>query len=78
MSCGLGRRHGSDPVLLWLWRRNAATAPIGPLAWERPNAMGVALYFLEPHLWHMEVPRLRVESELHLSPMLQLAAMLDP
>ena len=23
-----------DPVLLWLWRRLAATAPIRPLAWE--------------------------------------------
>ena len=28
LSCGVGRRHGSDPVLLWLWRRPAATAPI--------------------------------------------------
>ena len=56
----------SDPALLWLRCRPAAIAPIGPLAWERPNAMGVALYFLEPHLWHMEVPRLRVESELQL------------
>ena len=23
---------GSDPALLWLWHRPAATAPIGPLA----------------------------------------------
>ena len=21
VSCGIGRRHGSDPVLLWLWCR---------------------------------------------------------
>ena len=21
MSCGIGRRHGSDPTLLWLWHR---------------------------------------------------------
>jgi len=34
MSCGVGRRRGSDPVLLWLWRRPVATAPIRPLAWE--------------------------------------------
>ena len=30
-------------VLLWLWRRPAAVAPIGPLAWEPPYAAGVAL-----------------------------------
>ena len=28
VSCGLGHRCGSDPVLLWLWRKLAATAPI--------------------------------------------------
>ena len=43
MSCGVGRRHGSDPVLLWLWRRPAAIAPIQPLAWEPPYAAGAAL-----------------------------------
>ena len=43
MSCGIGQRHSSDPVLLWFWRRLAATAPIRPLAWEPPYAMGVAL-----------------------------------
>ena len=42
MSCGVGCRSGSDPVLLWLWHRPAATAPIRPLAWEPPYAMGVA------------------------------------
>ena len=36
MSCGIGRRRGSDPALLWLWRRLAATAPIRPLVWELP------------------------------------------
>ena len=41
--CGVGRRQGSDPALLWLWRRPAATAPIRPLAWELPYAVGVAL-----------------------------------
>ena len=29
--------------MLWLWRRLAATAPIRPLAWEPPYAVGVAL-----------------------------------
>ena len=43
VSCGVGHRRGSDPKLLWLWHRLAATAPIRPLAWEPPGAMGVAL-----------------------------------
>ena len=30
MSCGVGRRHGSYPKLLWLWRRLAATAHSTP------------------------------------------------
>ena len=42
MSCGVGRRRGSDPTLLWLWRRPAATALIRPLAWEPPYAAGAA------------------------------------
>ena len=42
MSCGVGHRHGLDSVLLWLWRRLAATAPIRPLAWESPYAAGAA------------------------------------
>ena len=43
MSCGVGCRRGSDLVLLWLWRRPVATAPIQPLAWEPPYAVGMAL-----------------------------------
>ena len=43
MTCGVRRRCNSDPVLLWLWGRLAATAPIRPLAWESPCAMRVAL-----------------------------------
>ena len=38
----VSHRHGSDPVLLWLWYRPAAVAPIRPLAWEPPSAAGVA------------------------------------
>ena len=30
MSCGVGRRCGSDPKLLWLWCRLAAEAQIQP------------------------------------------------
>ena len=43
MSCGVGRRLGSDPVLLWLWCRLVATALILPLAWEPPHATSAAL-----------------------------------
>ena len=43
MSCGVGCRRTSDLVLLWLWHRPVATAPIRPLAWEPPYAARVAL-----------------------------------
>ena len=39
VSCGVGQR----PVLLWLWHRPAAVAPIIPLAWQLPYVTGVAL-----------------------------------
>ena len=39
----MGCRHSSDPTLLWLWCRLAATALIGPLAWVLPYAVGMAL-----------------------------------
>ena len=41
--CGIGHRLGSDPELLWLSCRPAATAPIQPLDWELPYAAGAAL-----------------------------------
>ena len=43
VSCGVGCGCGSDPTLLWLWCSLAAVAPIQPLAWELPYAMGVAV-----------------------------------
>ena len=45
VSCDVGHRCSSDPVLLWLWlwHRLAAVALIQPLAWEPPYAAGVAL-----------------------------------
>ena len=43
MSCGVGHRLNSDPVLLWLWCRLVATALIQALAWEPPYATGEAL-----------------------------------
>ena len=43
MSCGVDRRRRSDLALLWLSHRPVAIAPIRPLAWEPPYALGVAL-----------------------------------
>ena len=43
MSRGVGHRCSSDPAWLWLWYRLAATAPIRPLAWKLPHAVGAAL-----------------------------------
>ena len=43
MSCDVGHRCGSNPALLWLWCKPAATALIGPLAGEPSYAAGVAL-----------------------------------
>ena len=40
---GVGHRLGSDPELLWIWCRRVATAPMRPLAWEPPYAVGAAL-----------------------------------
>ena len=43
MSYGVGCRSSSDPALLWLLCRLAATALIQPLAWEPLYAVGAAL-----------------------------------
>ena len=43
VSCSMGHRRGSDPLLLWQWCRPAAAALIRPLAWELPYATGAAL-----------------------------------
>ena len=42
-SCGVGPRNGWDLAWLWLRHRPAATAPIQPLAWEPPYAVGADL-----------------------------------
>ena len=39
----LGHRHGSDPVLLWLWHRLAPADPNRPPVWELPYATCAAL-----------------------------------
>ena len=41
VSCGVGHRHVWDPMILSLWHRPVAVAPIRPLAWELPCAVGV-------------------------------------
>ena len=43
MSYGVGHRRGWDPMLLCLWHRPAATAPVRPLAWEPPYATRMVL-----------------------------------
>ena len=45
MSCGVDHRCSLDLMLLllWLWHRPAAAAPIGPLACEFPYVIGAAL-----------------------------------
>ena len=43
VSFRVGHRHGSDPVLLWLWHRPAAAALIEPLAQELPYAADAAI-----------------------------------
>ena len=43
MSCGVGHRRGTDPALLWLWRRLAAATPIRSLVQELPYATPAAL-----------------------------------
>ena len=79
MRCGVGCRCGLDPMLLWLWRRPATTALIGPLAWEPPCAMGVAQengkkththththkLFLETIIWEFRAGK-RKNPELHV------------
>ena len=45
LSCGVSCGSGSDLVWLRLWARPAAIAPIRPLAWELPYAMGTALKY---------------------------------
>ena len=40
MSHGVGHRHSSNPMLLWLWHRLTVAAPIRPLAWELLHGAG--------------------------------------
>ena len=51
LHCGVGLRRGSDPALMWLWRRPAAVGPIGLLVWELPYALGEALKTIKKELF---------------------------
>ena len=44
VSCDVGRKRGSDLILMWLWQwpTPAAVVLIGPLAWEPSYALGGA------------------------------------
>ena len=52
MSCGKGWRCGLDPALLWLWCRPKVVAPMRPLAWEPPCAVGGALKKQQKKVFH--------------------------
>ena len=43
MSHGVGYRRCLDLALLWMWRRPAAVASVGPLVWEPPYTASAAL-----------------------------------
>ena len=43
VNCGVSHRRGLDLVLLCLWHRLAALAPIRSIAWEPPYAAGAAV-----------------------------------
>ena len=43
MSYGIGLRHSLELALLWLRCWLKTTAPIQPLAWEIPYAVGIVL-----------------------------------
>ena len=43
LGSGIAASCGSDPLWPWLWRDQAATAPVQALAWELPYVSGAAL-----------------------------------
>ena len=68
MSRGVGHRFRLGPALLWLWRRPAATAPIGPLAWQPPYAVGTALKDLHTRIRSAPKPPSREKSRTWVFP----------
>ena len=52
---GVGHRHSSDMVWLWLWHKTPATALIWPLAWEPPYAEDEALKAKKKKIWNKKI-----------------------
>ena len=63
-NCDVGRRCGSDLVLLWLWCRPAATALIRPLAWEPPYVVEAAQEIAKKKKKEREVMSVAYNAEL--------------
>ena len=55
-----------------------SSIPTPPFLWHFNHpSFSFSFFFSGPHLWHMEIPRLGIKSELCLRPTPQLMAMLD-
>ena len=87
MSCDVGLRHGLDLALLRLLAWELACALGAALKKIKKKKKILSVYlsfkvffccFLGPHLQHMEVPRLGVESKLQLSPYATTTETWDP
>ena len=63
MSCGVGRRGGSDLVLLQ--HRLAAVAPIQSLAWEIPYATDMALKNKQKICFQIYLEKVLIAKYLH-------------
>ena len=55
MSCGVGDTCSSDLAWRWLWLWPAAIAPVRPLAWEPPYAMGIVLKKQKKKKFHSDL-----------------------
>ena len=60
-------------VLLWLWCRPAATAPIGHLAWEPPYAVSLALKRKKGKKKSKKIPFFTHKEDLKLFSVVQIA-----
>ena len=54
---------GKSLILLLTFRENMVSQ-IAFLSFFFPSFLSFFLVFLGPHLWHMDIPRLGVESQL--------------
>ena len=62
VSYDVGRRHGSDLVLMWLWCKPGATALIRTLSWELSYAAGVTLQTTQQqNNTHAQIPRNKID-----------------